>query len=704
MPNERENILHFKEYDIAGNEIRAYYDASDKLIFVIDSEINETKPNVLLVIDDYDGRKWDDVLANDYDIDLETVRPRKDNKYQKLDIEYSGLELYRDLIDAYDSGSDISASLQILNDFRTIVVRRATAERLNFAETTIENTRDTIVKTNDTLDELAEKLRELRSKLAGFRKNIGKEPTKQSAAKILRTESQIDATNEKVRRAKKRLDNAQKRLVDATDDADDARALLEKLGNTEYELPTTIPVNPVAMVPNNELATVQTPSVPVQTPPQPKAKEMADEEVKPLLDSDPEILDEEIAFKPISFDAPAAALPEPDTTNDIAPLMEPISFTPPVMPEPVAVPEPVVEPESPVLDSITPIDTPISNTPAPESYYEAKPVAPTPVTEPVMPTTESETPVAPVAPMVEPTYRPASPITGIPVATSGGTKSQKQGITYYIMLVALIVLSIFTLWFYQKSTTNQTPQLGIAIEPEISETIPQTEPETQATETTPITEAVSLPAEPEITPEPEFIEPSIIESDMETVVTVQEIEPTTEPIVESEPVATVEEPEPLPDPEPTITEPTVVATPAPILEDSEITPEPTVVDKPAYDVSRDETEIIISENFVTDTDTTMTDEPAESISEPELEVISESPAIVSEPAVINEALANIEYSVPEHIVEETQTVVEQEIPACYDGGEPDKFGCCAGETATELDEGGYACCPDAGGDCFPPLF
>ena len=691
MPNERENILHFKEYDIAGNEIRAYYDASDKLIFVIDSEINETKPNVLLIIDDYDGRKWDDVLANDYDIDLETVRPRKDNKYQKLDIEYSGLELYRDLIDAYDSGSDISASLQTLNEFRTIVVRRTTAERLNFAETTIENTRDTIVKTNDTLDELAEKLRELRSKLAGFRKNIGKEPTKQSAAKILRTESQIDATNEKVRRAKKRLDNAQKRLVDATDDADEARALLEKLSNTEYELPTTIPVNPVAMVPNNELATVQTPSVPVQTTPQPKANEMADEEVKPLLDSDPEILDEEIAFKPISFDAPAAALPEPDTTNDIAPLMEPISFTPPVMPEPVAVPEPVVEPESPVLDSITPIDTPVSNTPAPESYYEAKPFAPTPMAEPVIPATEPEAPVAPVPPMVEPAYRPASPITGIPVSAPSDTKTQKQGATYYIMLIALIVLSIFTLWFYQKSTTNQTPHLGTSIQPEITEPIQQPEQTTPAVEQEPditVTETVTETAEPEV------IEPTIIETEMEPVTPVQE--PAT--IVEQ----AVEIPEPVvietTETEPVVIEPTEPE-PATIVEQPAEITEPVVVDKPVYGVSRDEAEFIISDDFVTDTPAV---KPAVvEYSEPEI-ITEPAPVIttISEPMVQTETTV---FTEPEYIVTETETVTEQEIPMCSDGGAPDKFGCCPGETATELDEGGYACCPDAGGDCFPPL-
>lgn len=46
---------------------------------------------------------------------------------------------------------------------------------------------------------------------------------------------------------------------------------------------------------------------------------------------------------------------------------------------------------------------------------------------------------------------------------------------------------------------------------------------------------------------------------------------------------------------------------------------------------------------------------------------------------------------------------------CNDGNLPDSNGCCAGETYTDMgyvDEAtgsSYACCPDSGGDCFPPI-
>jgi hypothetical protein len=40
---------------------------------------------------------------------------------------------------------------------------------------------------------------------------------------------------------------------------------------------------------------------------------------------------------------------------------------------------------------------------------------------------------------------------------------------------------------------------------------------------------------------------------------------------------------------------------------------------------------------------------------------------------------------------------------CGNGGTPDANGCCPGETFTDMGEQGFNCCPDAGGDCFPPI-
>lgn len=40
---------------------------------------------------------------------------------------------------------------------------------------------------------------------------------------------------------------------------------------------------------------------------------------------------------------------------------------------------------------------------------------------------------------------------------------------------------------------------------------------------------------------------------------------------------------------------------------------------------------------------------------------------------------------------------------CLDGSQPDKNGCCDGELYTDMGDLGYNCCPEVGGDCFPPI-
>lgn len=46
---------------------------------------------------------------------------------------------------------------------------------------------------------------------------------------------------------------------------------------------------------------------------------------------------------------------------------------------------------------------------------------------------------------------------------------------------------------------------------------------------------------------------------------------------------------------------------------------------------------------------------------------------------------------------------EETVLTCMDGSLPDANGCCAGEIYTDMGEMGFNCCPETGGDCFPPL-
>ena len=54
----------------------------------------------------------------------------------------------------------------------------------------------------------------------------------------------------------------------------------------------------------------------------------------------------------------------------------------------------------------------------------------------------------------------------------------------------------------------------------------------------------------------------------------------------------------------------------------------------------------------------------------------------------------------------TEPVIEEAVApglTCEDGSLPDGNGCCAGEIYTDMGEQGFNCCPEAGGDCFPPI-
>ena len=641
MPRARENIsLKFVDYDIAGNAIRAYYDNSNKLIFVLDNTINADKPNVLLVIDSFDDRKWDDVLANDYHVDLETVRPKRDNKYQKLDIEYGGLDVYSELIDAYESNDDLSDAVANLARFRAMSVRRAAKERLAAAEDTINKSRETIERTNESISDLRSRVKELRSRVSEQRREIGREPTKVSAAKILKTEAQIDATNEKLSRAKKRLTNAQRRLAAAEDDAEIARAILAR----DVPKVSTKKARPVARKSTTLVAPVVVKDKEQEDKEkfsEPKAEEMADEEVKPLFDKDPENLDDSMAFKPIDFNAkPSPAEQEQQdkvaepADDSIAPA--PLAFTPPAQEttKPADTYETQAE-TTPMIDNLTSVpavDEPV--------VTEEKPVE-TPAPEIFVP----EEPVEPITPVVN--VRPVSPVTGN--TSPAESKSQKPTLMYYLLLVLLILLSIGTLWLYQKATSGNIPDLA-----------------------KPVTETADKSPEPVVQDGAEnpFITMQNITKETIAEQRVDTIEP--------EPVAA-----PVAEPEPVVVEPEPVA----------VQPEPVVVEPEPVAVESEPVEVVVESPFVTP-EPMPTYEPEPTKVPSEEEVIANKPGYnVSQ----NEKMFVASEDYDTEIVYSDAS--DAPVSECEGGVAPNSLGCCPGENYTYTEDG-FMCCNAV--ECFPP--
>lgn len=510
--------LNYTDFDIDGNVFRAWRDADDKLICIVDETVDEYKPNVLLVLDADGDRKWDDILVNDYGFDLEYVRPKKDNKYQKLDIEYDGLDLYDSLMRAYLDGKDTDDLVADLIDFRDAAVRRSATSRLNSALDIVDQANETLLRAQKSVTALRDRRRKLRNRLAKQKENIGREPTKQSAAKILRTESQLESNAEKLSRAEARIENANRRIQVATEDANAAREILahrrperekEETENIEKPVIVAKPAKKKEIKQNREVVNLPVPDYEIQSEPQ--DEKMSDtEEVKPLFDKDPEILDEEIAFKPVAFDEIKSRdmndterkpqvdseIDEPQRNDDVA---RPLDFSnaDSEYQEETKFVE-TDEPE-PVLETITKVEEPkpadvdttgrVENT----QYSSA-------ATRPMSPA------AAPVAPV-----RPISPISGNEPVRPVGEHSRPT-FAYYLLLILLIALSIFTLWLYQKKNGSIMPSLDAP-----SEIMPE-----------------PIPVEPEPTPEPESI--SIIPIDVvEPEPDVPVVLPEPEPIVVPEP-------------------------------------------------------------------------------------------------------------------------------------------------------------------------
>lgn len=516
-----------ESFNISGNKFSAFYDADHKLIFVLDETRTENTPNILLIIADREGRKWDDILSNDYKMDLEDVRPKKNNKYQKLDINYTGLPVYGQLIADYKTGGTIDNALDNLNKFRITVGQELAQARLNAAMREIEISTETIKKTEESLIKLHSNIKSLKTKLNKIRSEVGKKPTKESAAKILKVQSQMDKVNEKEKRAKARLRRAKKRLEDARNDSTAARNVLKATNNVK------------------DLINIEKSQEP----------RMADEP-KPLFNKDPEIIDDKIAFQPIGFETPSFNPTEfnikQTNSEDNTTTPDSITFTAPQPIEPTVV-EPVINTTEPTT---IPVNMPQQTIAVPQQQPIAK------LSEPTVP---------PVVPPVE-MERPASPITNPDVTVlHPPVGAKKPSFVYYIMLVILIGLCILTLSIYQsRMDKSGTPNLA---QPSVvSENVPtETAPAPQTNESAfimPQPEPVAEPA-PQPMPQPA----PIVKPQPQPVPVITEPEPQPAPVIEPEPMpAPVAMPEPVAEPEPM---PAPIAEPEPVQE-----PEPEVISVP----------------------------------------------------------------------------------------------------------------------------
>ncbi|MBD5389209.1 hypothetical protein HDR63_03055 [bacterium] len=71
----------------------------------------------------------------------------------------------------------------------------------------------------------------------------------------------------------------------------------------------------------------------------------------------------------------------------------------------------------------------------------------------------------------------------------------------------------------------------------------------------------------------------------------------------------------------------------------------------------------------------------------------------------NEQVLGLTYNDDNTIQNPFQSMPVDNTPiiTCEDGTPPDGNGCCTGEIYTDMGDQGFNCCPETGGDCFPPI-
>ena len=409
------------------------------------------------------------------------------------------------------------------------------------------------------------------------------------------------------------------------------------------------------------------------------------------------MLDDNIAFKPIDFGADTGATPAP----------APLSFTPPTDSGVAQYNNSEQENASmaPVLNNLTSVSEPVSEQLEIETAIEPEPVV-KPVDEPVAelaagPVSEiaaSEPSGTEPVPIIEPVApaRPVSPITGYnaPVETQ---TTKRPTLIYYVMLILLIALSIFTLWLYQSKNGAVLPDLAATNGTETTVT------DTEKTETnipSPFVNTVEPQKADEPAPAP-VIEP---EASAPVVDTPEIVDETPVPMVEPEPVAVVTdvESEPVVEPEPVAVDVTVTDEPENVVVESPFvdlrtvatyepekpripTEEEVLARKPGYGVSTDEKVFVAAPEYETESVATTVD-----IDE------TYSPDTDVQPMPIN-APGNAPEIVASEVLEAS---VESEPETCAGGAPADENGCCPGEDYMYTVDG-YMCCTDD--DCMPPL-
>ncbi len=452
----KEIHIVFKDLNFTG-----YYWKNDSLLFVIDKSLDEISPDFRLIINpdtENPDKKWDSILSGDYRLNLETIRPKQNNKYQKLDIEYFGLALYEKFISVLSSDSKNSKYLNDLyQKLLSLKIRNSvenTQKRIEEYESDVSKSNETIKKTQKTIEKLNDTITFFSERLANQKIASKKDSSAEMAEKISKTEDNVSRNKSKLSKSNVRLKKAIKRFETATKDLEDTKnrlKLLSKLSKNIKEGDLMDDVNQ-----NNG--------------------------VEPIIEQEPSITNSETAGNPVSLD---------EKSQEIS------------IDNPFALPEPVLESEKISVEK--PEATHITNNFSTMNNY---------VNEPTISSKSIEDFTAPIDEKTEEQLKifetNSAQIKPLPFKDEKHDESFIKTFTYYGLLIVLILLSILTLDIYKRKFLDK-PEVISASQQEFIDYNVEAE---QYIDEEPVIEEevqVSAPNEEEAI-ESEYLEAEIIET------------------------------------------------------------------------------------------------------------------------------------------------------------------------------------------------
>jgi hypothetical protein len=215
----------------SGMSFVAYF-VNGELAFVIDGTRDVVCPNDILLVKPLPDEKnpgdpkvkWDRILKDKFGVPPLSIRPKENTKYRKLDIAYTGLDLYDSFIslpseELFVALSDERESLALETAYQ-----REAEDLLDYNKSGV-----TLEKAELTLNTLKKRILNISKRLKRQEEIEEKKPEKADESLKRELVQKLYTATDKLRRTERRIKRARKRFDDAFKDLSAKRAQIAEI-------------------------------------------------------------------------------------------------------------------------------------------------------------------------------------------------------------------------------------------------------------------------------------------------------------------------------------------------------------------------------------------------------------------------------------------------------------------------------------------